>query len=249
MVSAGPGWALAFDSLTWLLAALFIMRVHVPPRLATASSSTLQELREGWALFSGLTWLWLIVGAFSILNAIHIGAWFTLGPVIAKDTIGPGGWGLVLSAESLGLLLMTVVLMRFDLRRPLVTGMLGCSVFAAPLLILGLDPHVVPLMLAAFAAGAGIELFSIGWNLAMQENIDEEMLSRAYSYDMLGSFVAMPVGTLLFGPLGEAFGYKRVLVVAGVVYLSVALLTLSSSSVRGLRRAPLTRPSARQAST
>jgi hypothetical protein len=27
------------------------------------------------------------------------------------------------------------------------------------------------------------------------------MLSRAYSYDALGSFVAMPLGQLAFGPL------------------------------------------------
>ena len=40
----------------------------------------------------------------------------------------------------------------------------------------------------------------MGWNLAMQENIDDDMLSRAYSYDALGSFVAMPIGQLAVGP-------------------------------------------------
>ena len=45
--------------------------------------------------------------AFSALNFIHMGAWFTLGPVLAKDTIGEDGWGLVLSAEGVGLLAMT----------------------------------------------------------------------------------------------------------------------------------------------
>ena len=63
------------------------------------------------------------------------------------------------------------------------------------------------------------------------------MLSRAYSYDMLGSFVAIPVGQLAFGPLGEAFGYADVLVVSGVAYAAIALAALLSSSVRNLRRA------------
>ena len=57
----------------------------------------------------------------------------------------------------------------------------------------------------------------------MQENIEERMLSRAYSYDMLGSFVAIPVGQLAFGPLGAAFGYYDVLVISGIVYAVVAL--------------------------
>ena len=50
---------------------------------------------------------------FGVLNAIHAGAWFTLGPAVARDTIGVAGWGWVLSAESVGgLLLATVVLLR-----------------------------------------------------------------------------------------------------------------------------------------
>ena len=59
------------------------------------------------------------------LNLIHNGALFTLGPVVAQDTVGRQGWGYVLSAEALGLLAMTVVLMRVPLRRPLFWGMLA----------------------------------------------------------------------------------------------------------------------------
>jgi MFS family permease len=62
------------------------------------------------------------------------------------------------------------------------------------------------------------------------------MLSRVYSYDALGSMVAVPVGQVLFGPLGEAFGYRDVLVASAVAYVAVVLLVLSSRSVRDLRR-------------
>ena len=86
-------------------------------------------------------------------------------------------------------------------------------------------------------SGAGMEIFSLGWNLAMQENIAEDMLARAYSYDALGSFVAMPIGQLAYGPLGEAFGYEPVLITSGVVYLGICVLTLSVRPVRVLPRA------------
>jgi MFS family permease len=96
-------------------------------------------------------------------------------------------------------------------------------------------------MVAAFAAGAGIEVFGLGWNLAMQENIPDEMLSRAYSYDALGSFIAIPVGQLAFGPLATAFGIRDVLLVAGIAYVVIACTTLASRSVRNLPR--MTAPS------
>ena len=239
VVTVGAGWALAVDAMTWLVAALLMLPMRIPPRARAAEKTrTLHELREGWTLFRTTTWLWVVVLAFSALNMIHTGAWYTLGPAVAEQTIGKQGWGLVLSAESAGLLLMTVVLLRVRMKRPLFAGMLGCSLMSIPLVVLGVEPHLVVLLLTTFVAGAGIEVFSIAWNVAMQENIEDDMLSRAYSYDALGSFVAMPVGQLLYGPLGEAFGYREVLLWSGVAYAAIALLTLTSRSVRHLERQP-----------
>ena len=178
-----------------------------------------------------------MVLAFSMLNAIGAGAWLTLGPAYSKETIGEQGWGYLLSAESVGLLSLTVVMMRRRLERPLLVGMISIAFVGLPIVLLGASPHLPTLIVAAFLAGAGIELFNLGWNLAMQENIEERMLSRAYSYDALGSLVAMPVGQLVYGSLGAALGYRDVLVASGVAYVVIALATLASPSVRGLRRA------------
>jgi len=243
VVTVGPGWALAVDAATWLASYLLLLPVKIPPRPASSEPSAgfVAEIKEGWSLFVGITWLWVVVLAFGVLNAIHAGAWFTLGPAVANDTFGARGWGFVVSAEAVGTLLMTALLMRMKFTHPLRVGMLGCLFMAPPLALLGLAPHVVPLAIATFVAGAGIEVFGLGWNLAMQENIDERMISRAYSYDALGSFVAIPIGQLLYGPMGEWFGYRPVLVVSAVGYAAVVLLTLTSSSVRNLGRASMTR--------
>jgi len=239
VVTVGPGWALAVNSLTWLIAAALLTPVRIPPmRPRTEESSTLQDLREGWSFFIGTTWLWVVVLAFGFLNAIHAGALFTLGPAVAKETIGEQGWGLVLSAESAGLLAMTLILLRVRLRRPLLFGMVGCALMGVPIVVLGVAPELILLMVLMFVAGAGIEVFSIGWSLAMQENVDDDMLSRAYSYDALGSFVAMPIGQLAYGPLGEAFGYRDVLLVSGIAYAAICLISLSSRAVRNLGRTP-----------
>ena len=244
VVTVGPGWALAVDALTWALAALCLTQVRIPARERTGSDSTMTELREGWTFFRRTTWLWVVVLGFSGLNAISTGAMFTLGPVVAEDTIGRVGWGYVLSAEAAGLLAMTVVLLRFRLERPLLWGMLAITAMAAPMLMLGLDPVLVMLVGAAFVAGMGVEVFSMGWNLAMQENIDDRLLSRAYSYDALGSFIAMPVGQLAWGPLGATFGNDRVLVASGIAYVVICALVLCSREVRTLPRQPVPAPAA-----
>lgn len=239
VVTAGPGWAIAVDGITYLLAAVILLRVRIPRTKVTPKlrHSALAELREGWTMFRTTTWLWAVVLAFLLINMIHAGALSTLGPVLAKrGEIGEQGWGLLLSAEAIGLLLTTVVMLRVRLARPLLVGMLGISVEGFLLIALGLEMPIVLLLTFAVLSGAGVELFSLGWSLAMQEHVPEEMLSRAYSYDALGSFVAIPVGQLLFGPLGAALGVAHVILVAGVVYVVIALATLGSRSVRTLER-------------
>ena len=98
-----------------------------------------------------MTWLWVIVLAFGFINAIRAGAWSGARSVHAQlpDALGARGWGMVLSAEAAGGILMTVVLMRLRIGRPLLVGMLAVSVMVVPLGILGVDPATVPLMVAA----------------------------------------------------------------------------------------------------
>ena len=240
VVTLGAGWALAIDASTWLLSALLLIPVRIPRVEPTeAKPSTTEELRQGWQFFRATTWLWAVVVGFGFLNMIHTGTLFVLGPIVADDTIGRQAWGYVLSAEAVGLLAMTIVLMRVPLKRPLLIGMAAVSLAAIPMIVLGIEPNLIALVIAAFVAGAGIELFSMGWNLAMQEHIEERMLSRAYSYDALGSFIAMPIGQLAWGPLGETFGNSAVLVLSGIAYVGICLLVLTSRSVRDLpRRTP-----------
>jgi MFS family permease len=105
------------------------------------------------------------------------------------------------------------------------------------MVVLGVDPAIMPLIVSMFIAGAGTEIFSIGWMTAYHEHVPNELLSRVSSYDALGSFIAIPLGQLAYGPLAAVFDARDVLVVSAVVYVAIALATLLSSSVRNLGRA------------
>ncbi|HEY1177926.1 MAG TPA: MFS transporter, partial [Phytomonospora sp.] len=97
------------------------------------------------------------------------------------------------------------------------------------------EPSVVALSAAAFIGGLGMEVFGIAWATSLQQHVPEEVLSRVSSYDALGSFVAIPIGQLLVGPLVAAAGEEPVAVGGGVVFAVVSLLPLAWASVRNLR--------------
>jgi MFS family permease len=241
VLAAGPGagWALAVDALAYALAVVALARVAIPP-VAKRATTMLHDLREGWGEFTGRTWLWVIVVAFGVLNAIHIGAWVVLGPYLATnhpDMLGERGWGLVLSAEAAGAVLMTLILLRGNMRHPLRAGMLGVSLFALALIGLGLAPSTLVLVPLAVIAGLGMEVFGTGWSIAMMEQVPQEAQSRVWSYDMLGSFVAIPVGAIAFGWLAEVVDPRWLALASGVVYAVIALAVLAVPSVWRLGRA------------
>jgi hypothetical protein len=55
-------------------------------------------------------------------------------------------------------------------------------------------------------AGVGIALFGIWWETALAERVPPHTLSRVSAYDWMGSLALLPIGYVVAGPLGEAFG-------------------------------------------
>lgn len=237
---AGPAWVMVIQAVGWAVAIGFLAMVRLPPPVRGEGGGLFRDLHDGWREFWSRPWLWIVVVSFMLLNAIHAGAWGVAGPYIAKNDplLGIAGWGWVVSAEGIGVLVMTLILLWVPLRRPLRLGMLGMATIAIPLALLGAHPAVLLLVAAAFVAGAGVEVFSTGWNVTMMEQIPGEKLSRVSSYDMLGSFIAMPVGTLAFGWLIARVDVAPLMIGAAVVYAVIALGTMVVPSIWRMGRIP-----------
>lgn len=256
---AGPGIGIAVDAGAFLLSAAFFALIRVPraaaepsePELesvvvpvAQARGGILTDLRTGWSAFASRTWLWAVVAGFCAVNAAVSGGFQVLGPVVADATIGRQAWGFVLAAQTAGMIVGAVVAMRLRLRRLLLVGVVCTAVEAVPLFVLGIRPHLGLMLAAGFVAGLALEQFGIAWETTMQEHVPADKLARVYSYDMVGSFVAIPVGQILAGPVSEAAGLRATLIGAGVLILLAVAGMLASREVRHLPHKLPERPTA-----
>ncbi|MCX5206440.1 MFS transporter [Streptomyces sp. NBC_00237] len=230
----GGGPALALDAFSYLVAAFCMTRISLPGTPKSASRNLLRELKEGWGYFRTHSWIWSVTLAFAVLNAVQMGVWQVLGPVIANQGIGAAGWGVVSGAKAVGLLVAGFLALKFVLRRPLATGLCGMALNAIPFVLLGMDSEVHWLVLATFIAGIGSGTFNIAWETALQSNVPNDMISRVSSYDEFGSYVAIPVGQLSVMPIAAAFGAGHVAVAGGILFFVVTLLPLLFVSVRRL---------------
>lgn len=246
----GPGWGIALDAVSFGLAGVLFSRVRVPAGATTQSAGAERlwtGLRLGWQEFTGRTWLWVVVVAFLVVNAVVAGSTGVLGPLVARDTIGVAGWGFVLTAQAAGYIVGGVVALRLRVRRLLRFGTACVAGESLVLLALGLLPSRAVLVAAGFAAGFAIEQFGVAWETSMQQHVPADRLARVYSYDMLGSFLAIPLGEVLAAPVAAVFGPTRTLVGAAAVVLTATAAALASRSVRDLPNAAAPANAAREA--
>jgi MFS family permease len=235
----GPGWGIAVDAATFAVSVLCFAglgaaiggkRPEAPGR-----QHVLADLRAGWSEFRSRTWLWAVVAGAALANMAWGGGFLVLGPVVADATFGRRAWGFVLAAQTVGMIVGGLVAMRLRVRRLLFFGTVCLLPFAIPLFLLGSYPHVGLLIAGGLVAGLGLEQFSVAWDTTMQEHVPPEKLARVYSYDMVGSFVALPIGEMTAGPIAHAAGAGPTLIGAGALLVLSVVGMLSSRDVRTLR--------------
>ena len=237
VAATSPGVGIAVDAASFLIAAALLAMIRLPATLRMEASNFFVELKEGWREFSSRTWLWVIVLQFGFVNAMILGVEGVLGPAVAKEDLGgAAAWGLILTAQSVGLVLGGLLLLRVRPRRLLLTATLAFLLtIPFPLGLAGPVPAAALILLAALA-GIGLEVFGIMWDTTMQQEIPQEKLSRVYSYDALGSFVLIPLGVAIVGPVSELIGTRATILGASAISLTATLAVLVIRDVRTIER-------------
>jgi predicted MFS family arabinose efflux permease len=236
VAAVGSGAALAFDAVTFLVSAAFLARIPVGAA-AGAARGFLHELREGWSEFASRTWLWAIVVQFMFINAIGNGFYLVLGPVVAKEELGgAAAWGLILGTGAAGMVIGGLIVLRFRPAHMLLVATLAIFLTVPLYLTLALPAPLVVIAVAALAMGIGHEVFGVLWDTSLQQQIPHDTLSRVYSYDALGSFVCIPIGLSIAGPIADVVGVQNALFLASAVVIVATVPVLCVHDVRHLRR-------------
>ncbi|WP_306208305.1 MFS transporter [Actinoplanes sp. RD1] len=202
-----------------------------------AGAGLLRELGEGWRAIRARDWLLTGTLAATVYHLAN-GVVLVLVQVVAVEQLGGARTaGFVAAAEGLGGVLGAAVALRWRTRRLLLAGWPG--VLLMPLWALA---YVWPGTLAAVLTGAvigyaGLFFYAVAWDTAVQDHVPHEVLARVVSWEILGSYLALPVGNTLAGPLSAGIGIDKSLICAAVVMFGAALVPLT---VRGTRE--LTRP-------
>jgi hypothetical protein len=112
--------------------------------------------------------------------------------------------------------------------------MLALGLFSLPVFALARPMSLTVIVIAALIAGISLDLFSVLWDTALQQNVPNDSLSRVSAFDWLGSFALSPIALAVAGPLVDIYGISTVLYLAAAC-AATPPLALLVPAVRRLR--------------
>jgi MFS family permease len=236
--TTNPGIVFVVDSATFAVSALCLALLR--PRRAERPSerqSFFADLAGGWRELVTHTWLWVIVVWASTFLGIVVAPFLTLGPVIAKESLGgASAWGLIAAGWGTGSLAGFLLALRWKPARPMLVCSILVVLVAPGIALLALRAPAPLIALAQAVGGTGMGFFSAVWQTTLQQHVREDALSRVSAWDWMGSFVFLPLGFVLAGPISDAIGISTTLWIALAWALLSTAVVLLVPGVRNLRR-------------
>ena len=221
LAGSGPTTATALAAALFLAAAALSGRVRLarPDGAPTADDGLWPELVAGLHAVSRVAAVRRPMIVAVIDNFLY-GYLVVAMVVVAQDSFGETGVGMLTSAASLGgvLALLPVALLAARIR-PAGLLMAAMSTFAVAVLLVGLSGSAWLSAGLVFAAGGASLLAEVTAVTLLQRAAPADLTARVFGvYDQL-NVGALAAGSLVAGPLAEALGPGRAMVLLAAVCL------------------------------
>jgi MFS family permease len=236
---AGTGWVFAIDSLSFVVSAFFLVQLKVVEHARPERSRFLVEIRDGFREVVSRAWVRTPIVGFALSN-FCLAAFLVLGPPIFRDQFsGARDWGIVSAAGAVGAIAGALASARWRPRHPITACFAACMLIALPLAALA---GPLPLVAIVLSWGVGMGAVALGntwWETALQRDIPASVFARVRSYDILVSFIFMPLGLVVFPLIAQALGTEWTLLGAAVGIALTSLVVALTPGVHEVTETPL----------
>src|SRR5215213_4776817 len=241
VVTVGPGAAIGVDAATFLVSAVFLIRMGTPPaqRAVGAATGFKAELRGGIGEVRRRRWIWSFMPALTTYHLLALPCVLALGPVIAdRELGGAGSWAVIVACFGIGTIVGAVLSLRLRLERPMLACVLCFAGAACQPVIIGFAGSTGAIAAFELLAGIGVSAGFTFLEISLGRGIPPHALSTVTSLDWCTSAGAMPLGFAAVAGVAAAVGTRTTMLVATLLVLALLGAALALGDVRRLRVRP-----------
>ena len=232
----GVAFTLAIDAASFFISGLMIFTFrHLTPRAQKSENTMLDDLLHGWKVFLSFRWIVIIVGAFSFIVMCWAAAENVLGPLIALEHFnGAKSWSFVISAESAGLIVGSLIAIKVKPKYPMRFLMISSFTITFYIWSLAKPQSLLMIAFGAFLFGITLDLWGTLWSTALQRKVPRDSLSRVSAFDAMGSMMFRPVGLAIAAPLSTLVGIENFLQILAAITVVAIVVPLLDPQVRNM---------------
>jgi MFS family permease len=232
----GPAITLGIDAASFFLSGLLVFTFrHLTPRAEHTENTMIDDLRHGWKVFISFRWIVIIVAVFSFIVMCWAAAENVLGPLIALEHFdGAKSWSYVITAESVGLVVGSLIAIKVKPKYPMRFLMLSSFTITFYIASLAKPQSLAVIAVGAFLFGITLDLWGTLWSTALQRKVPRDSLSRVSSFDAMGSLMFRPIGLAIAAPLSTLLGMETSIYILAVITVFAIVLPLFNSEVRNM---------------
>ncbi len=221
----GAGALYSSSALCCLVSAMILANLHYRQEVRAKRPATLDSL------LGGLRFTWrnpVIFGSISLdMVAVLIGSVTALLPIVARDILetGPWGLGLLRSAPAVGAVLMSIYLAWRPVNRSVGLKMfVAVAVFGAMTIVFGLSETLWLSLLALLLMGAADMVSVVIRSTLVQLETPDEMRGRVSAVNSFFISTSNQLGEFESGVLAAWVGAVPAILIGGVGTLGVVAL-------------------------
>ncbi|MDR1028926.1 MAG: MFS transporter [Clostridiales Family XIII bacterium] len=203
-----------------------VSRVSKPEERKPGAKVYFREMTEGLRYIGGTAWLKTLFVAFALFAVLASPA-AMLTPLQVARTFGDDVWRLT-AIEILFAVGMTaggIIMSAWGgFKNKARTMTLAWLLFGVTTVLFGVIPNFWIYLGVMLLCGCTMPLFNVPTMALMQTEIPQELMGRVFGAITMCSGLAMPVGMLLFGPLGDIVKIEWLLIVTGAMLIAGAFV-------------------------
>lgn len=192
---------------------------------ASIETSMMKGIRDGFAYLQNHAFMkYLIIYLIVVMIFISPAAFLT--PLLVTRSFGSEVWRLSFSEMtfSLGAMMGGIFIARWggsNKRMHMVIFM--TILYGTLMLLIGMAPIFILYLIFNFLIGITMPCFNAPINVLIQENVDSAMQGRVFSILQIANSCALPLGTILFGPLADFLKVQWIFLWTGLIVIMAGI--------------------------
>ncbi len=226
------------DVITAAIAITIMLLLKVPPHKKALEAPTggyFDDLKAGIAYIRCHSFVRSLLRFFALFSFLIVPAAF-LTPLMVTRTFGEEVWRLT-AIEMLFSGGMTVggliVAVWGGFKDRSVTIAVACVLFGALSALQGMFVYFWFFLAVMLLMGLVIPFFNTANMVMLQERVENDFQGRVFSFVNLVMVSAMPLGTVVFGPIADLVSIELLLILSGVALMALGVWAFFDKNMKG----------------